>query len=43
MTDEKQTPEDDIDPAAATTEGDVSDGAEQKQKPVDPPVIDEVR
>lgn len=43
MNEEKKQDETEIDPTEATTEADVSDGAEQKQPPVDLPSIDEVR
>jgi hypothetical protein len=37
MSDEKNSPDADIDPLEATTEADVSDGSEQKKPPVDAP------
>jgi hypothetical protein len=42
MSDENHTPNPDVDPLEASSEADVSDGSEQKQKPVDLPTIDEV-
>ncbi len=43
MSDDTSTENPDVDPVEATTEADVSDGAEQKQTPVELPTTDEVR